>query len=229
MAHAKAATRKAKMTTYDDAPDSPHHTPITGGGNGANSDGDDADGAADGAPPPKKKKKLKLPTPIGGGGPSGMGDDGADTDGGSGPGGPGSEVEIVFKLHPSVMAAASGRAREVVDAMRDGATRYIKTTAKYKARVSRGKNNSYPSSFLSLLLLGPRSSTCPSTWPCASAWTCLPAWPPLRRRRPRRHLPSPAAQPRNQVRAGELKQAEIAALHFYALSRSMQAAVSPTW
>ncbi len=44
MAHAKAATRKAKMSNYDNGPDSPHHTPITGGGgNGANSDGEGGD------------------------------------------------------------------------------------------------------------------------------------------------------------------------------------------
>ena len=48
MAHAKAATRKAKATTYDDSPDSPHHTPITGDrGNGANSDGEGADGTGE--------------------------------------------------------------------------------------------------------------------------------------------------------------------------------------
>jgi len=73
--------------------------------------------------PPKKKKKLKVPTPLV--------DDAAgdDTDGGGtggASGGAPKDVEIVFRMHP----AMSERCKEVAAAMRDAATRYIKTTSK---------------------------------------------------------------------------------------------------
>ncbi len=59
-----------------------------------------------------------MPTPLA--------DDGGETDGGGGGAGPSKEVEIVFKLHPCM----GERAAEAVEALRDGATRYIKTTAR---------------------------------------------------------------------------------------------------
>ncbi len=131
MAHAKAATKKAKAAVAPayDGLDSPHHMPITGRGEGnleeAGIDGVDETSLGT---PPKKKKKLKMPTPIMGGAAA---DNGADSDGGTGSGGMVSstvskEVEIVFKLHPCM----SDQPREVVDAMRESATRYIKTTAR---------------------------------------------------------------------------------------------------
>ena len=145
MAHAKAVTKK--KTTYDDAPDSPHHTPITGraggGGAGANGDSDDdEDGAGGGAnPPPKKKKKLKTPTSLhntssasGAAGAAAAADGDASDSGG---GGSAAEIEIVFKLHPKVTASSAGasggsdRLRALaVEGMKDNATRFIKTTSR---------------------------------------------------------------------------------------------------
>ncbi len=134
MAHAKAATKKAKTAAtpaYDDGPDSPHHMPIGGGGGDPTDEEEGMDGMESSNvgtphPPPKKKKKLKMPTPIAG---SAGGDNGADTeDGDTSSGGTGGskDVEIVFKLHPCM----SDRPSHVVEAIRDSATRYIKTTSR---------------------------------------------------------------------------------------------------
>ncbi len=129
----KAATKKVKATVAPayDGPDSPLHMPITGRGVG-NLEEVGIDGVDDTSlgTPPKKKKKLKMPTPIMGGA-AAAADNGADTDGGTESGGMVSssaskEVEIVFKLHPCM----SDQPREVLDAMRESATRYIKTTAR---------------------------------------------------------------------------------------------------
>ena len=121
MAHAKAATKKSRNEDGDDGlgggPDSPTNTPITG--DPARHDDDyEAEVAT---PPPKKKKKLKPPTAIG----SSVGDDASESAGPSGSGfGQSAEVEIVFKLHPSMKAD-----KDLSSSMdKQNATRYIKTT-----------------------------------------------------------------------------------------------------
>ncbi len=115
MAHAKAVNRKKNI---DDCEDSPHNTPI-GGDRGYNEDYEDA-------PLPvnnKKKKKIKPPTSLN----SSVNDENtADESGASGSAA--QEVEIVFKLHPDMLADIEQK--EVVEAMRDNATRYIKTTSR---------------------------------------------------------------------------------------------------
>ena len=123
MAHAKAATKKSRNEDGDDGlgggPDSPTNTPITG--DPARHDDDyEAEVAT---PPPKKKKKLKPPTAIG----SSVGDDASESAGPSGSGfGQSGEVEIVFKLHPSMKAD-----KDLSSSMdKQNATRYIKTTSK---------------------------------------------------------------------------------------------------
>jgi len=123
MAHAKAATKKSRNEDGDDGlgggPDSPTNTPITG--DPARHDDDyEAEVAT---PPPKKKKKLKPPTAIG----SSVGDDASESAGPSGSGfGQSAEVEIVFKLHPSMKAD-----KDLSSSMdKQNATRYIKTTSK---------------------------------------------------------------------------------------------------
>jgi E3 ubiquitin-protein ligase RNF1/2 len=108
MAHVKALNKKKNL---DDAPDSPHHTPITGRGRG---DGDSDDDEP--APPPKKKKKLK-PMPM-----QAASDDASDSGAG---GSSGQEVEIVFKLHPKM-----SEKKELMQTMKGMSTRFIKTTAK---------------------------------------------------------------------------------------------------
>lgn len=109
MAHVKALNKKSK--SQDDAPDSPHHTPITGNRN--------RDLDSDEEPPPhvtKKKKKVK-PTSL---------QTSADDANDSGPGSSASqELEIVFKLHPKMLEN-----KEVVEAIKESSTRYIKTTSK---------------------------------------------------------------------------------------------------
>lgn len=125
MAHAKAATKKKSYEGDDGCgPDSPSNTPITGEPSSRHDDDYEEDVST---PPPKKKKKLRppLPTSIGGGG------GGGDTDAGDGAGpsstasGSAAEIEIVFKLHPSMKNADPA---VVVD--KQNATRYIKTTSK---------------------------------------------------------------------------------------------------
>jgi len=116
MAHAKAATKKKSFDDDGCPPDSPSNTPITGEPN------DDYEESVDPTPPPKKKKKLRPPTAIGNGP-----DDASD---GAGPSGSGSgstqEIEIVFKLHPSMK-----NEKETVDKLdKQNATRYIKTTSR---------------------------------------------------------------------------------------------------
>lgn len=114
MAHAKAVNRKKNN---DDFPDSPHHTPITGDRRRDNDDYEDAP-----LPPPKKKKKIKPPTSLN----SSINDDNADESGTSGSSS--QEVEIVFKLHPDMIADIEQK--DVVKAMKDNATRFIKTTSR---------------------------------------------------------------------------------------------------
>jgi E3 ubiquitin-protein ligase RNF1/2 len=74
-------------------------------------------------PPPKKKKKLKVPRPL-------VEDAaGDDTDGGNAGGAGGGspkEVEILFRMHPIM----NERCKDVVTAMRETGTRYIKTISK---------------------------------------------------------------------------------------------------
>ena len=113
MAHAKAVNRKKNN---DDFPDSPHHTPITGDRRRE----DDYEDAP--IPPPKKKKKIKPPTSLN----SSMNDENAEESGSSGSSA--QEVEIVFKLHPDMLADIEQK--EVIEAMKDNATRYIKTTSR---------------------------------------------------------------------------------------------------
>ena len=113
MAHAKAVNRKKNN---DDFPDSPHHTPITGDRRRE----DDYEDAP--IPPPKKKKKIKPPTSLN----SSMNDENAEESGNSGSSA--QEVEIVFKLHPDMLADIEQK--EVIEAMKDNATRYIKTTSR---------------------------------------------------------------------------------------------------
>jgi len=126
MAHAKAVNRKKNNDDYED---SPHHDgtqPITGGDQGQ---GDDYENAP--LPPPKKKKnKIKPPTSLNS---SGVGinpdADGNATDDNSGASGAATqEVEIVFKLHPEMLADIAQK--DAVKAMKDNATRYIKTTSR---------------------------------------------------------------------------------------------------
>ena len=113
MAHAKAVSKKKNN---DDFPDSPHHTPITG----ARRDNDDYEDGP--IPAPKKKKKIKPPTSLN----SSVNDDNADDSGASGSAT--QEVEIVFKLHPDMLKDVEHK--EAVNAMKDNATRYIKTTSR---------------------------------------------------------------------------------------------------
>lgn len=124
MAHAKAATKK-KSFDDDGCPDSPSNTPITGE---PRHDDDYEETVA--TPPPKKKKKLRPPTSIsgaagsGGGGPAS--DDASDGAGPSGSGASAQEIEIVFKLHPSMK-----NEKETAMAIdKQNATRYIKTTSR---------------------------------------------------------------------------------------------------
>lgn len=114
MAHAKAVNRKKNN---DDFPDSPHHTPITGDRRRDNDDYEDAP-----LPPPKKKKKIKPPTSLN----SSINEDNAEESGTSGSSS--QEVEIVFKLHPDMIADIEQK--DVVKAMKDNATRFIKTTSR---------------------------------------------------------------------------------------------------
>merc|ERR1712018_381071 len=113
MAHAKAVNRKK---TNDDFPDSPHHTPITGDRR-RDDEYEDAP-----IPPPKKKKKIKPPTSLN----SSINDENTEESGTSGSSA--QEVEIVFKLHPDMLADIEQK--EVIEAMKDNATRYIKTTSR---------------------------------------------------------------------------------------------------
>lgn len=116
MAHAKAVNRKKNN---DDFPDSPHHTPITG--DRQRRDNDDYEDTP--IPPPKKKKKIKPPTSLN----SSVNDENADGES-SASGSSSQEVEIVFKLHPDMLANIEHK--EAVKAMKDNATRYIKTTSR---------------------------------------------------------------------------------------------------
>ncbi len=114
MAHAKAVNRKKN---FDDYEDSPHNTPI-GGDNRHHEDYEDS-------PLPvtnKKKKKIKPPTSLN----SSVNDENTEEAGASGS--ESQEVEIVFKLHPDMLADVEQK--EVVEAMSDNATRYIKTTSR---------------------------------------------------------------------------------------------------
>lgn len=117
MAHAKAVNRK--KNNYDEFPDSPHHTPI-GGDNRRRDHNEDYEDTP--LPPPKKKKKIRPPTSLNSSGLT----DGAEESGASGSAA--QEVEIVFKLHPEMKADVEQK--EVVEAMKDNATRYIKTTSR---------------------------------------------------------------------------------------------------
>jgi len=132
MAHAKAVTRKKN---YDgeggSPPESPHHTPITGEPPRRSNDDDYEETVA--APPPKKKKKLKPPTAINaaGAGTSGAGtaNDGEASDSNAS-GSSSHEVEIVFKLHPTMKTSGSGSADDQLVMDKQNSTRYIKTTSK---------------------------------------------------------------------------------------------------
>ena len=115
MAHAKAVNRKKNTEDFDESPHNTN-TPI-GGGRGQNDDYEDTP-----MPLPKKKKKIKPPTSLN----SSINDDNADESGASGSGSP--EIEIVFKLHPEMLADINQK--EVVKAMKDNNTRYIKTTSR---------------------------------------------------------------------------------------------------
>ena len=111
MAHAKAVSKKKNN---EDFPESPHHMPITG----ANRRDEDYEDSP--LPPPKnKKKKIKPPTSLN----SSINEDGAEDSGASGSAT--QEIEIVFKLHPEMT-----QDKEMVKAMKDNATRYIKTTSR---------------------------------------------------------------------------------------------------
>lgn len=123
MAHAKAATKKKSYDGDDGCgPDSPSNTPITGEPSSRHDDDYEEDVAT---PPPKKKKKLRpLPTSIGSGADGEAGDGAGPSSAASG-GVAAQEIEIVFKLHPSMKNAEPAT---VVD--KQNATRYIKTTSK---------------------------------------------------------------------------------------------------
>merc|ERR1712226_779008 len=111
MAHAKAVNRK--KNTEDDF----DHT------NNTHTTGDRREDYEDSPiPPPKKKKKIKPPTSLN----SSINDENAEESGTSGSSG--QEVEIVFKLHPDMLADIEQK--EVIEAMKDNATRYIKTTSR---------------------------------------------------------------------------------------------------
>ncbi|TRY75043.1 hypothetical protein TCAL_07013 [Tigriopus californicus] len=109
MAHVKALNKKSK--SQDDAPDSPHHTPITGNRNR------DLDSDEEPTPSVTKKKKKVKPTSL---------QTSADDANDSGPGSSATqELEIVFKLHPKMLEN-----KEVIEAIKESSTRYIKTTSK---------------------------------------------------------------------------------------------------
>ena len=145
MAHVKALNKK-KIT--DDGPESPLHTPISGNRqprSNADPDSDDSDAAAaDGsaaATPTKsgKKKKVKQPLALTPSASSGVGS-GDEAGGGNAAAGAASssgacatspegatEIEIVFKLHPSMKEKAKVSA---IEGIKENSTRYIKTTSK---------------------------------------------------------------------------------------------------
>jgi len=145
MAHAKAVNRKKNWD--DDDPEnsaSGVNTPITGEPRRTHGNEDDDDYEDSPVPPPpKKKKKLKPPTSISASGMPGDFDHGDDSNqsGSSGTasgtgdrntsGGTSSEIEIVFKLHPNMLQESNDPSmKEVVNLIKDNATRYIKTTSK---------------------------------------------------------------------------------------------------
>merc|ERR1712223_1116404 len=117
MAHAKAVNRKKNWD--DDDPESAAsgvNTPITGEPRRTHGNEDDDDYEDSPVPPPpKKKKKIKPPTSLSGSGVPGDYDHGDDSNqsGSSGTtsgagersnsGSVSQEVEIVFKLHPSML------------------------------------------------------------------------------------------------------------------------------
>jgi len=116
MAHAKAVNRK--KNNDDDFHDSAHHTPITGDRS------QDYEDSPLPPPNPKKKKKIKPPTSL-----NSSINDAENTDDNSGASGSSAqEVEIVFKLHPEMLADIAQK--DAVKAMKDNATRYIKTTSR---------------------------------------------------------------------------------------------------
>merc|ERR1711971_822954 len=74
----------------------------------------------------KKKKKIKPPTSLNS---SINAENAENTDDNSGASGSSAqEVEIVFKLHPEMLADIAQK--DAVKAMKDNATRYIKTTSR---------------------------------------------------------------------------------------------------
>jgi len=112
MAHAKAVNRKKNN---EDFPSTENNTPITGD--------QSQDYEENPLPPPKKKKKIKPPTSLN----SSINEDNTDENN-STSGSATQEVEIVFKLHPEMLADINHK--EVVKAMKDNATRFIKTTSR---------------------------------------------------------------------------------------------------
>lgn len=145
MAHAKSVNRKKNWD--DDNPEdaaSGLNTPITGEprrSHGNEEDDDYEDSPV--PPPPKKKKKLKPPTSLSSSGIPGDYDHGEDSNqsGSSGTAsgagerssssGSSQEIEIVFKLHPSMLQETDDSTmKDVVNIIKDNATRYIKTTSK---------------------------------------------------------------------------------------------------
>merc|ERR1712223_535840 len=74
-------------------------------------------------PPPNKKKKIKPPTSLN----SSINEENTD-DNNSTSGSGTQEIEIVFKLHPEMLADINHK--EVVKAMKDNATRFIKTASR---------------------------------------------------------------------------------------------------
>jgi len=145
MAHAKSLNRKKNWD--DDDPEgaaSGLNTPITGEprrSHGNEEEEDYEDSLV--PPPPKKKKKLKPPTSLSSSGMPGDFDHGEDSNqsGSSGTtsgvgersssGGTSQEIEIVFKLHPNMLQESDDpNMKEVVNIIKDNATRYIKTTSK---------------------------------------------------------------------------------------------------
>merc|ERR1719367_322357 len=145
MAHAKAVNRKKNWD--DDDPESAAsgvNTPITGEPRRTHGNEDDDDYEDSPVPPPpKKKKKIKPPTSLSGSGLPGDFDHGDDSNqsGSSGTtsgagerstsGGSSQEIEIVFKLHPNMLQESNDSCmKEVVNVIKDNATRYIKTTSK---------------------------------------------------------------------------------------------------
>jgi len=145
MAHAKAVNRKKNWD--DDDPESAAsgvNTPITGEPRRTHGNEDDDDYEDSPVPPPpKKKKKIKPPTSLSGSGLPGDFDHGDDSNqsGSSGTtsgagerstsGGTSQEIEIVFKLHPNMLQESNDSSmKEVVNIIKDNATRYIKTTSK---------------------------------------------------------------------------------------------------